>query len=57
MLNFTAEQFIFEKGFSVEDAVKALQSVTQKEIQYMAEQLVCQAVYVLSGKEEQTCIS
>lgn len=57
MLNFTAEQFIFEKGFSLEDAVKALQSVTQKEIQYMAKELVCQAVYVLSGKEEQTCIS
>ncbi len=54
MLNFTAEQCIFEKAFSVEDAVEVLQSVTQKEIQYMAEQLVCQAIYVLSGQEEQT---
>ena len=51
MLNFTAEQFIFGQEFDLDDAVKVLQSVTQKQIQEIAGQLVCQAVYVLSGQE------
>ncbi len=52
MLNFTAEQFIFGQAYTLEDATKALQSVTQKQIQKIARQLVCQAIYVLSEEGE-----
>lgn len=52
MLNFTAEQFIFGQGYTLEDATQALQSVTQKQIQKLAGELVCQAIYVLSEEGE-----